>query len=350
MTTRVRRPWLLMALLFASVAVTSLALGTGQVGLRALGGALDALCLYELSVVTAAIAISNARAELPPRAFAGESVRIAVEIATRARGVGKWERRAELSLEWEGHREPSDAVNAVAWRKWREGCRVELEACSLRRGRYALSAVRVLWADAFGLVAVERRLPVQRAIAVYPKLVPVDDWVGEIEQRIRAQGLTAREADMAPTGGVAPYRPGERLSLMHWPTSLRTGDLYAREMAAEGLRPWRIVPWIRPGDPPHAAERALSVVLSIFVYGRRRGLPMECVIPAGQGHRPAWRRCRTLDEAGVALADIDLCVGTAPRGADVPQWPAAVYVTAGTWQGREPTRGGRALVVSAADG
>ncbi|WP_367306520.1 DUF58 domain-containing protein [Alicyclobacillus acidocaldarius] len=350
MTTSIRRPWLLTALVLASAAVTCLALGTGAVGLRALGGALDALCLYELSVAMAALAISKTRVEIPARAFAGDSVRIAVEVSTRAPRLGRWERRAEIALEWEGHRAASDSLKTVACCREPGGCRVELEALSLRRGRYALNAVRVRVSDAFGLFSVDRRLPAEGAMVVYPKLVPVGDWVREIERRMRTHEATEREAEVAPTGGVVPYRPGERLSLIHWPTSLRTGDLYAREMASDSVRPWRIVPWIRPGDPPHLAERALSVVLSLVAHGQRGGLPVECIIPAGHGQPAAWRRCRTFDEAGSALAEIDVCVGTAPPSAEVPGgWSATIWVTAGAPESAGPARSRRALVVSPAD-
>lgn len=211
MTTSIRRPWLLTALVLASAAVTCLALGTGAVGLRALGGALDALCLYELSVAMAALAISKTRVEIPARAFAGDSVRIAVEVSTRAPRLGRWERRAEIALEWEGHRAASDSLKTVACCREPGGCRVELEALSLRRGRYALNAVRVRVSDAFGLFSVDRRLPAEGAMVVYPKLVPVGDWVREIERRMRTHEATEREAEVAPTGGVvlSPGRAAE---------------------------------------------------------------------------------------------------------------------------------------------
>jgi len=345
-----RRLWLLTALVCVSAAVTCLALGTGAVGLRALGGALDALTLYELSVAMAALAISKARVEIPARAFAGDSVRIAVDVSTRSPRLKRWGRRAEIALEWEGHRSPSDGFQSFVWCRGPNGCRVELEVPSLRRGRYALNAVRVRVSDAFGLFSVDRRLPAEGVMVVYPELVPVGRWVREIERWMRIHGIRELEAEVAPTGGVVPYRPGERLSLIHWPTSLRTRDLYVREMASAMVRPWRIAPWIQPGDPPHLAERALSVVLSLFAHGQRGGLPVECFIPRSDGERLAWHRCRTFDEVGAALAEVDVCAGTAPPSSGVPGGRSAtIWVTARASEWAGWSRGGRALVVSAAD-
>ena len=348
MTTAIRGLWLLAALVLASAAVTYLALGTGAVGLRALGGAMDALSLYELSIAVAALAISKACVELPARAFAGDSARILVEVSARVSKLGRFERRTEIALEWQGHRAACDSLRTVACCKRPGGYRVEVQATSLRRGQYALRFVRVRVSDPFGLFSVDRRLPAEGVMVVYPKLVSVGDWVREIERRMRTHCAAQREAEVAPTGGVLPYRPGERLSLIHWPTSLRTGDLYAREMASDTSRPWRVVPWIRPGDPPHLAERVLSVAMSLVAHWQRRGEPVECLLPVDDGERFAWRRCCTFDEAGRALAAVDVSVGTDAPGVEVRGGSrATIWVTAGARESVRPALGPHAVVLSA---
>ncbi|SIT05892.1 DUF58 domain-containing protein [Alicyclobacillus vulcanalis] len=345
-----RRLWILAPLWLVGACLTYLALGTWSAGLCALAGAVDALFIYELSVVAAARMWSRASVKLPPRAFAGENAQIFVCISALRFAAG-WARHVELELDWRGHRGVGEHLETVAT-DWRNGTvRAVLKVDSLRRGVYALDSVRVRAGDVFGLISVERRLAAEGKLVVYPALVPVDEAVRALERWMRRQLAARRAADAVPTGGVVPHRPGDRLSVIHWPTSLRTHSLYARERAPEPMS-WRVIPLIHPGDPPDLAERALSMAFSFVAHWQSRGDSVECLVGARGEEGVIVKRCRTAAEAGRALAEVDGSLGTAwPSASMHGEGCATVLVTAADQAGRKciAEMGRYTAVVSARD-
>ncbi|WP_067850530.1 DUF58 domain-containing protein [Alicyclobacillus mali (ex Roth et al. 2021)] len=350
MSIALRRSWLVAALILASAFVTSLALGTGAVGVRALAGAMDALSLYELCFAVCAMAISSAQVDLPARASAGDSARVLVDISGRAFGFGLWRRRGEIALEWEEHRVPYDRLGGVASFKRAGGYQVQMEASSLRRGQYRLRGVCVRLSDAFGLLFVEWRLPAEGVMVVYPKVLPAGEWTREVERQVRACERARDDARTVPTGGLVPFRTGERRSLIHWPTSLRMGNLYARELAFDRPRPWLVVPLAEQNDV-FVTEQVLSVAFSLVVHWQRQGQSVECLAPASTDGRATWRRCRTFDEVGRALASVNASatVAAVPRAELRGEWGATIWVTARACDAIARTVDSRAVTVSAVD-
>lgn len=262
--------------------------------------------------------------------------------------MGRW--RVEIALEWEGRR-----AACQGWRMARRlqrpgGCSVELQALGLCRGRHVLRSVRVRLTDAFGLLSVERQLPADGEMVVYPRLVPVEAWVLEIERRMPRLDGARSEAEAVPTGGVVPYRSGERVNLIHWPTSLRRGEIYAKETVSGSPQPWRVVLWLGPGDPPHLAERAISVAASLVAHWQARGEPVECLVPVSGRARVAWRRCRTFQAAARALAEVDGSVGMDAAG-PVPRGEsrAIIWVVVDRREAARLAMGPRAIVLSVMD-
>lgn len=98
-----------------------------------------------------------------------------------------------------------------------------------RRGVYSVGPVQVTAADPFGLFRKTVRFGSPRPVLVFPRAVdlagfsvPLAHLPGEGRFRRPTQTLTPNAA------GVRPYAPGDAFNRIHWPTTVRTGQLMVK--------------------------------------------------------------------------------------------------------------------------
>jgi uncharacterized protein (DUF58 family) len=98
-----------------------------------------------------------------------------------------------------------------------------------RRGLYAVGPVMVKTGDPFGLFKHERSFGRSQNVLVYPRAtelpnfyVPPANLPGEGRFRRRTHYVTPNAS------GVRPYEFGDSYNRIHWPSSIRTGELMVK--------------------------------------------------------------------------------------------------------------------------
>lgn len=149
----------------------------------------------------------------------------------------------------------------------------------------------------FGLFEHARRVQRADEVVVYPRPADVraQVWDGLEAGEDAARGLKGRLGEFS---GLRPYRPGDRPSAVHWPSTARAGEILVMQGSGE-VEP-RIEVVVRSGgDWETALERAAGEVVDGFA----RGFPVGLVLPGASdepvrfppGRGRTWRR--TLLEA-----------------------------------------------------
>ncbi|HVZ70730.1 MAG TPA: DUF58 domain-containing protein [Polyangia bacterium] len=197
----------------------------------------------------------------------------------------------------------------------------------MRRGRHALSGLRLSTKFPFGLVRKSRDVADAAEVIVYPALAPISPAVlralparpdGRRERR------RSREGDFF---GLRDFRPGDDPRDIHWRTSARRGLPFVRENEDdEGVEATVVLDNAR-GATHEAFERAVSEAashaLELLRRGFRVGLVLRGATLAGEaGPSQASRILRALALVEPADADAPLDVG-APEGAVVRVRPGA---------------------------
>ena len=186
--------------------------------------------------------------------------------------------------------------------------------CRLR-GEYHLGPWEATTCDPFGIFTVVQRNPAAQTVLVYPPIarrLPFALPRGAAAGRAR----TSRRS-WEPTvsvGGVRAYVPGDPLHHVHWPTTARRNELYAKVFDQEtGGDIWLVLDLdrdVQVGQAERSTEEmgvivAASVAALLLDAGRAVGLiaygpQRRTVMPArGRGH--LWKLLRML--ARVRAAD-----------------------------------------------
>ena len=99
-----------------------------------------------------------------------------------------------------------------------------------RRGLYHLGPVTIFGGDPLGLFQSERHLPQIAPFTVYPKTLPLRE-VDLPTGYLSGGQVVRRRAQYATTNvrTVRPYEPGDAMNRIHWPTTARRQEIYARE-------------------------------------------------------------------------------------------------------------------------
>lgn len=104
---------------------------------------------------------------------------------------------------------------------------------SLPRGLYAFTQTLIVIEDPFGLARAEHRLEEGGALAVYPRLVDLDQLFSESGSSSRG-GAAGRLLVRRPAGvelhSVREYQEGESLRAVHWPSTARRGRLMVKDL------------------------------------------------------------------------------------------------------------------------
>ncbi len=110
------------------------------------------------------------------------------------------------------------------FRSWRTSTR------SSRRGVYRLGPLRIATGDALGLFRLERQYAGSQQVLVLPAVVPIARFVIPTADMPGDGPVRQRSFDVTPhAASVRDYVPGDSVSRIHWPTSVRTGQLAVKE-------------------------------------------------------------------------------------------------------------------------
>ena len=248
---------------------------------------------------------------------------------------------------------------------------------SLPRGRYAFESSVAVVEDPFGLERTEVPLETSGALLVYPRLV-------ELEQLSSETGANAGDGRRLllrrPSGfdlhRVREYESGESLRKVHWPTTARRGQLMVKELEDEDREEIAVVldvPGGRAAPPAlrqsfDAQVRAAGSILRAHVRaGRPSALVVNTLEPERRAIRSPERDWRpvlellaaivpapsspvagVLREGGAAGRALEFAVVTALVAPDLVERllerarrrrrASLVYVDAGTFAGRAPSR------------
>jgi uncharacterized protein (DUF58 family) len=205
----------------------------------------------------------------PARACEGE--RATMELALdRGRAIPL--ASTTVDAEW-----PRLGAHHVALRGRGAVARGEIVLDRLPRGIHAASRVVATLEDPFGLEPVSRELQPPPPLIVHPRVVRLDALFAH---GLLSGGATRVRRPRAGSGdvrSVRPYRAGEPLRSVHWPSTARRGALMLRELEEPGdgglvilLDCDPVAAWGElPDTPFEAAVRAAgSIAVSVAASGR----------------------------------------------------------------------------------
>lgn len=182
---------------------------------------------------------------------------------------------------------PADLANKVTGRPggnmvwaWLGGTRyVTYNLRQLPRGIFYWKSVFVQSGDPFGMVTYENRIWIDDKLVVYPRTVPLSAF--SFFPR-RQEGTVARKAvNQGETQlvGVREYKPGDRLSLIHWKATAKTNELHSKEFDPLMMSSSLVVldcsaeAWGREGGPDF--EEAVSVAASLVKAALLQRIPVR---------------------------------------------------------------------------
>jgi len=165
----------------------------------------------------------------------------------------------------------------------------------LRRGMVPVARLRVASSFPFGLVHRWRLLDIPAEVLVYPEPLsrPVPPAPSGEGDEVAARGPVGWTGEFA---GLRPWRPGDPLRRVHWPSSARAGQPLVAVRSAEGVEELclRLDPALRGEAREEAIRRLAGRAEAHFARGDAVGLEAD-----GERLEPrtgaTWRRrCLTL--------------------------------------------------------
>jgi transglutaminase-like putative cysteine protease len=161
---------------------------------------------------------------------------------------------------------------------WADEGRFAAPLTMLRRGRVDRLQVRIRSAGSLGLVWWARDIPVRIADhLVAPR--PHDGHVRVDTTEIGATGEMAGlpGASAGDVDGVRSWRDGDAEHAVHWPSTLRSGELVVRDRLHDTGGVWIVRPRTDPDDPDLEAGRALRAIR----HGLRTGAQVHAAVGDG---------------------------------------------------------------------
>ena len=156
------------------------------------------------------------------------------------------------------------------------------------RGKFTIGPVRLLVADAFGLIETSRSLKVTSTLLVTPRIVPLPRAAvpgsrpGEGDGGIRTMSAIG-EDDAAPRA----YRDGDSLRRVHWKSTARYGELMVRREEHQWRNSASVFLDTRccahtGSGPTSTFEFAVSAVASISMHLADEGFLATLITEAGE--------------------------------------------------------------------
>ena len=99
-----------------------------------------------------------------------------------------------------------------------------------RRGSFPLGPTIITVSDPLGLFRVEKQFSPSKTITVLPMIFPIESFLSHPGLLPGGQVIRRKSADITPhASGVREYNSGDPMKRIHWPTSVRRGQLMVKE-------------------------------------------------------------------------------------------------------------------------
>jgi len=235
------------------------------------------------------------------------------------------------------------------------------------RGGFALGPTRITSGDPFGIFRVSKSYPARDSLVVLPMLFPVAEFLSPPGLLPGGKAIRRKSLDITPhASGVREYVAGDPMKRIHWPTSVRRGELMVKEFEQDPQSEvWLFLDThknshvARPGEgydlppmddllllrrrkvklPPSTLEYSISITASLAHYfiAQRRAVGFVSasgrafkVIPAERSER---QEAKILEELAFLQAESTYTLPglvTAQFG-QLPQGSSAILVTPMVW-------------------
>ncbi|MBI4340118.1 MAG: DUF58 domain-containing protein [Chloroflexi bacterium] len=160
------------------------------------------------------------------------------------------------------------------FRSWR------VQTLARKRGVFALGPLRVATGDPFGLFRMQRTYAGQQQVVVLPAVVPLPRFFTSSADLPGEGGTRFRSHQVSPhVASVREYAPGDSLSRIHWPTTVRQGVLMVKEFDV-GLTSdvWVLLDMEAAVhinlEEDSTEEMSVTIAASVLHYYAGRGLPV----------------------------------------------------------------------------
>ncbi len=98
------------------------------------------------------------------------------------------------------------------------------------RGGYVLGPTTITSGDPFGIFRVSRKIPAASSLVVLPLIFQVATFLSPPGLLPGGKAIRRKSADVTPhASGVREYVAGDPMKRIHWPTSIRRGQLMVKE-------------------------------------------------------------------------------------------------------------------------
>jgi uncharacterized protein (DUF58 family) len=235
------------------------------------------------------------------------------------------------------------------------------------RGGFSLGPTTITTGDPFGIFRMSRKYPATSSLIVFPMLFPVRDFLSPPGLLPGGKAIRRKSIDVTPhAAGVREYVPGDPMKRIHWPTTVRRGQLMVKEFEQDPqaevwlfLDTHKDVHFARSGEKyeappvddlflirrrkvklsPSTLEYAVSITASLahFFIEQRRSVGLVTAFEHSYKIIPAERSERQEGKMLEALAFLQAestytlpSLVTAQMG-QLPQGSSAILVTPTIW-------------------
>jgi uncharacterized protein (DUF58 family) len=235
------------------------------------------------------------------------------------------------------------------------------------RGGFPLGPTRLSSGDLFGIFRVSKSFPATSSLVVLPMIFPVEEFLSPPGLLPGGKAIRRKSIDITPhAAGVREYVPGDPMKRIHWPTSVRRGQLMVKEFEQDPqAEVWLFLDTHKnahiakagekydapPIDdllllkrrqvklPPSTLEYAISITASLARYfiAQRRAVGLVSalgrsfkVIPAERSER---QEAKILEELAFLQAESTYTLPglVAAQMGQLPQGSSAILVTPMIW-------------------
>ena len=98
------------------------------------------------------------------------------------------------------------------------------------RGGYPLGPTNITAGDPFGIFRVSMSFPATSSVVVLPMIFPIAEFITPPGLLPGGNAIRRKSIDITPhAAGIRDYVPGDPMKRIHWPTSIRRGQLMVKE-------------------------------------------------------------------------------------------------------------------------
>jgi uncharacterized protein (DUF58 family) len=235
------------------------------------------------------------------------------------------------------------------------------------RGGFALGPTKITSGDPFGIFRVSRSYPAKSSLVVLPLIFHLTEFISPPGLLPGGKAIRRKSIDITPhAAGVREYVPGDPMKRIHWPTSIRRGQLMVKEFEQDPqaevwlfLDTYKTAHLSRPVEsydapptddlfllrrrkvklPPSTLEYSISIAASLARYfiAQRRAVGLVSalersfkVIPAERSER---QEAKILEQLAFLQAESTYTLPglvTAQLG-QLPQGSSAILITPMIW-------------------